>query len=290
LRAALERSSIPTVVGITPHGLDGPYADRRESDLTLFGWSTRPHRHSIKGREPLRYAPFAGATQVGATAAAVGAAALRGAREDGQRRVADVAGVEALLGSVDTAFFPWAVSGAVQPRRPGQSAAAYPTGAYRCRDGYVVIVGRHEPAFSDLFRLLGRPELADDPRFRDPALAPQNFEEFLGLFQPWLDARTRYEVFHELQEMGMMVAPLLDVSEAAEDPQAKARDSYVSVDVAGGGTITLPGAPFRIADAATPAWQARPAPRLGEHTGEVLDELGYSRDEQIALFRAGVTL
>ena len=47
----------------------------------------------------------------------------------------------------------------------------------------------------------------------------------------------------------------------------------------------LAGPPFRLGD----AWQAQPAPRLGEHTSEVLGELGYSADEQIALFRAGVT-
>ena len=198
--------------------------------------------------------------------------------------------MEALLGNVDSGFFPWALTGSVQPRRPGQSAAAYPTGAYRCRDGYVVLNGRREPGLSNLFGLLGRPDLAADPRFRDPAIAPRNFDEFLGLLQPWLDARTRYEVFHELQAIGVMVAPLLDVSEAADDPQATARGSYVSVDVPGGGAITLPGAPFRIDDTDGPAWRARPAPRLGEHTGEVLDELGYARDEQIALFRAGVTL
>ena len=288
--ATLERASRASVVAVTPHGLDGPYAGRRESDLTLFGWSTRPYRHSIQGREPLRYAPFAGSAQVGATAAAVGAAALRGARGGGERRVADVAGVEALLGNVDTAFFPWALTGSVQPRRPGQSRMAYPTGAYRCRDGYVVISGRHEPAFSNLFRLLGRADLADDPRFRDPASAPRHFDEFVGLFQPWLDARTRYEAFEQLQAIGMMVAPLLDVSEAADDPQAKARGSYETLDVPGVGSLTLPGPPFRIEDdGAGDAWALRAAPRLGEHTGEVLDELGYGRDEQIALFRAVVT-
>ena len=51
------------------------------------------------------------------------------------------------------------------------------------------------------------------------------------------------------------------------------------------GTITLAGPPFRLDDAFVP----RPAPNLGEHTSEVLSEAGYSMDEQIALFRAGVT-
>ena len=59
----------PCTVVITPHGMDGPYEGRIENDLSLFAWSTRAHRHSIRGREPLRYAPFVAMAQVGSTAA-----------------------------------------------------------------------------------------------------------------------------------------------------------------------------------------------------------------------------
>jgi crotonobetainyl-CoA:carnitine CoA-transferase CaiB-like acyl-CoA transferase len=51
------------------------------------------------------------------------------------------------------------------------------------------------------------------------------------------------------------------------------------------GPVTIHGAPFQMEE----AWEARPSPRLGEHNAAILDALGYSRDEQIALFRAGVT-
>jgi formyl-CoA transferase len=90
----------------------------------------------------------------------------------------------------------------------------------------------------------------------------------------------------QLQEHGVMVAPVLEAPDVITDPQAVARGSFVDVEQAGGGeTTTIAGPPFRLDD----AWEARPAPRFGEHTGEVLEALGYSRDEQIALFRAGVT-
>jgi crotonobetainyl-CoA:carnitine CoA-transferase CaiB-like acyl-CoA transferase len=70
-----------------------------------------------------------------------------------------------------------------------------------------------------------------------------------------------------------------------QDRQAVARGSYVEVETPAGGTTTIAAAPFRMDE----AWRADPAPGLGEHTVELLDELGYSRPEQIALFRAGVT-
>ena len=86
---------------------------------------------------------------------------------------------------------------------------------------------------------------------------------------------------------------MLDASEVMQDAQAQARSSYVTLAQPGPGDepveTVIPGAPYRMNGLASDAWQARPAPRLGEHTGELLDELGYTRDEQIALFRAGVT-
>jgi crotonobetainyl-CoA:carnitine CoA-transferase CaiB-like acyl-CoA transferase len=104
--------------------------------------------------------------------------------------------------------------------------------------------------------------------------------EHLG---PWLAARTRDEVFTELQAHGVMVAPILDVAEAIADSQSQARGSFVTQEQPGVGEVTLAGPPFRLDG----AFALRAAPRLGEHTVELLDEAGYTRDEQIALFRAG---
>jgi crotonobetainyl-CoA:carnitine CoA-transferase CaiB-like acyl-CoA transferase len=106
---------------------------------------------------------------------------------------------------------------------------------------------------------------------------------------PWLETRTRTEVVTELQAFGVMVAAALTPPEVLTDPQAVARGSFVTVDQPDLGKITLPGPPFRVREEGNDAWCARPAPRLGEHTSEVLDAAGYTRDEQIALFRAGVT-
>ena len=59
LRALVDDEEGPSTVAITPHGLTGPYAERRENDLSMLSWTTRVHRNAIEGREPLRYAPEA---------------------------------------------------------------------------------------------------------------------------------------------------------------------------------------------------------------------------------------
>jgi crotonobetainyl-CoA:carnitine CoA-transferase CaiB-like acyl-CoA transferase len=274
----------PTTVALSVHGLDGPFALRTENDLSLFAWSNRMLRHSFDDEEPLRYSSQVATMQWAATATAVASAAVWGRRRDGIRRDNEVAGVEALAGSVDSHFVQWVFSGAEVPRPAGPSKTAYPAGAFACSDGYVLFAAANEPFFSRLCSGIGHPELSKDPRFTDAAQKPLHHGEFMAVLDAYLAARTRQQVFTELQSHGVMVAPLLDVNEAFEDEQAVARSSFVTVEQPGVGAHTIPGAPFRIEG----AWSARPAPTLGEHTFEVLREAGFSLDECQALFRAGV--
>lgn len=279
-------ASAPSVVAMSPHGLEGPYAGRVENDLTLFASSNRMGRHSFDDQEPLRYSAEVATLQWASTAAAVTAACIWGRRHDGQQRIVEVAGVEALAANVDSWFVQWSFTGAMAPRPAGPSKASYPTGYLPCSDGYVSFYAGVEPFFSRLCRAIGHADLAEDPRFTDPAQKPQHYDEFMGYLQPYLASRTREEVFTDLQAHGVMVAPLLNVAEALHDRQAVARGSYVELEQPGIGRHVLPGPPFRLAD----AWQLRPAPDLGQHTEDVLGELGYSRPEQVALFCAGVTM
>ncbi len=275
-----DRESGPSIVAITPHGLDGPFAGRRENDASLFGWSTRAFNQRLPGvpdRGPLRYAPFLAEVQVGATAAAVAAAVVWARRRDGVRRFVDLSAVEALTGNVDSAFFLYAMTGTAEtyPRPTDTGARTYP-----CRDGHVLMLQvDREPARSRLRVLVGAGgpgESGDSP-----------VEELL---RPWLEARTKQEAFESLQEAGVIAAPILDASELLSDPQAVARGSYVRVPHPTLGEMTIAGPPFRVASGDGGGWAARPAPALGADTAVLLSELGYAPAEQIALARAGVAL
>ncbi len=278
----------PSVVAMSPHGLDGPYRDRLENDLSIFAWTTRLHRHRREGEPPLRYAPHVAAMQVGLTAAAAAAGALWGHVHDRVRRDAEVSAVEALAGNVDTSFVAWSLSGGA-PSVPRRSRGTYPVGTYQCKDGFVQLTAGDSPFFERACRAIGRPDFIEDRRFRTKEVRPDHHEEFLAVFQPWLDARTKGEVFRAMQVERVLCTPILDISEALEDEQSVARGSYVAVEQPDVGTITLAGPPFRLGGVEGDGWRAGPAPRLGEHGTEILDSLGYSREEQQALFRAGVT-
>ena len=287
LRPALDGlgDSGPSIVTMSVHGLEGPFAERPENDLSLFAWSNRMVRHSFDGHEPLRYSPNVATLQWASTATAVTAATIWGRRHDGIRRLIDVAGVEALAGSVDNQFVPWSFTGASTPRPAAPSRAAYPPPTLQATDGYLAISAANEPFFSRFCAGIGHPELARDPRYTDAAQKAKHYDEFMAYVEAYLANHTRDEAFRELQSYGVMVAPILDVSEAFENEQARVRGSFVEVEQPGYGTHVIAGAPFRLEG----AWQARPAPDHGQHTQLILVELGYTTDEQLALFRAGVT-
>jgi len=283
-------SEAPTALVMTPHGLEGPLADHEEDDISVFARTNRMLRHSFTDEEPLRYAPYVPTLQWAATATAVLLAAIWGRRNDAERRTVEVAAVEALSGNVDSWYLPWAFSGVDLPRGP-ETRVVYPNAYLRCSDGLLAFSAGAEPFFSRLCEAIGQPQLATDPRFKDPLEKPKHYKEFMSYLSPYLAARTRYQAFTELQEHGVMCAPLLDIAEAMRDPQAVARGSFVDVQQQGGmGMVTLAGPPFRLRDASPiETWQIRAAPTFGQHTAELLTEAGYSRTEQIALFRAGVT-
>jgi CoA:oxalate CoA-transferase len=257
---------------------------RLENDTSEFAWTTRMHLHAIAGRPPLRYGPYIPAMQVGGTAAAAGIAAVWSLEHGGERRDIEISAIEALSGNVDTYFTVWSFSQAEMPRQGGQSKAAYPAGNYRCKDGYVMFAAAGDRFFQRLCEGIGHPELITDPRFANPLEKPLHWADFMTYLEPWLMARTRQEVFTELQTYGVMVAPMLEIPDVEHDPQAVARGSFVEVEQPGVGSMKLAGPPFRLDD----AWVAKPAPALGEHTVDLLDAAGYTRDEQAALFRAAV--
>ena len=223
------------------------------------------------------------------TAAAVGAAALWDRERGGERRDADVSAVEAHSGNVDTTFTAWSLNQGIAPTSATRSVRIFPVGTYRCSDGFVQFTAGEPPFFQRSCVAIGHPEWPEDPRFRDPETRADYHDDYMEAFLPWIGERTKLQVFREMQDHGVLCTPVLSVQEAIAEPVAAARHSFVTVEQPVVGEMLLAGAPFRLGGVEGDAWRALPAPRLGEHSAELLDELGYSRDEQIALFRAGVT-
>ena len=280
-----------STLAISPHGLQGPYANRLESDLSIFAQSTRLARQRPSmdkdSLAPVGYAPYTTAMQVGLTAGAIASAILWKNNNKSFAYHAEVSAVEALASNVDTPFVAWALTDGVMNYAPASGRAAYPTGVYECSDGHVQFTGADSPFFERCCIAIGRPEWAEDERFLDLNQKPNHREEFLAHIIPWLKSRTKLEVFKIMQEAKVLCTPVFTVEEAINDPQAIARKSFTTFNQEDIGDVVSPAYPFKeyMSDE---EWILKPAPKFGEHTQKLLEKLDYSTAEQQALFRIGI--
>ncbi len=273
------------MTSITPFGLSGPYRDYKATEMEVFAMSGRMYTHGLPDREPLNYAPDTSWFQTGATAAVATLAALLLSQSEGVGQQVDVSAMEALVGNVDNRPLFFAYSGIKSGR--GDWPGGYPQGAFPCKDGYVVFGVGYVMFLQRLCRAMGRPDLAEDPRFGDFDALSSYLEEFEVILLSWLMEHTKREIFEICQKERVLCSPILSPDELLDDPQLRDRGFFVQADHPEAGPLTYPGAPFKMTE--TPWMVSSPAPRLGEHNEEIYcGRLDYSKGDLVRLRSKGV--
>ncbi len=159
----------------------------------------------------------------------------------------------------------------------GRTAASFIDLIYETSNGFMTVAVMGNKEWTALTRALERPEWLDDPRFKTPALRDQNIDDRLQMTQDVLKSRTTEEWLARLEAEGVPCAPVLTRDEVIAHPQVLASNILMQTEhpVVGRLRQTRPAARF----ARTPPEYRRGAPLLGEHTSEVLGELGLSRQD-----------
>jgi crotonobetainyl-CoA:carnitine CoA-transferase CaiB-like acyl-CoA transferase len=168
---------------------------------------------------------------------------------------------------------------------PQQEAASFIDLIYQTADGYISAAVQTDREWAALTRALDRAEWLDDPRFKTPALRQKHINERLAMIQEVLLTRPAVDWLERLTAEGVPCAPVLTRSKMIEHPQVKANGIIIETEHHGAGILrqARPAARF----SATPAAIRRGGPALGEHTGEILAELGYTDAEIVSLRAEG---
>jgi crotonobetainyl-CoA:carnitine CoA-transferase CaiB-like acyl-CoA transferase len=246
-------------VSVTPFGRSGPYSGWKTDEVVDWAMGGYMYFGGEPERHPLLVPGHQGALHAG-THAAIGAlAGLTYARRTGLGQSVEVSHFESLLLAHAWLSTSWTHEGQVMKRTPSTLV--------RCADGdYVYFFAAiHSDNF---FLLIERLDLAEKEEYATPQRRMARAQELLPFLREWCAGLPAPEVERRAQELRIACTRVVDAAGLASSPQMAARGWFQTIEQPGLGPVRLPGAPYRLSR--TPARARGPAPRLGEHTAEVL--------------------
>jgi CoA:oxalate CoA-transferase len=263
------------LTSISNFGQTGPYRDYRAQDLVLFGMGGSMASLTPPDEMPFTLGGAPAQTMAGAAGFTAILGAVYGARQTGVGQHVDVSIFEAMASSQTQEFVEYAYRGT--GGRPGYLGLIYP-----CRDGYAMLVDQQPHQWQKIAHLIGHSELLDDPRLQTMTARRTHCAVLDAYLGPWLQARTKVEVYHAGQQASIPCAFFASVKDLVESPQLQARGFFTEIEHPEIGPLRYPGLPFRIgAHAAT----LTAAPWLGQHNGEVFGERFGLEPERLARLR-----
>ncbi len=258
-------------------GSDGPYADRVGFDGVTQAMSGAMHLTGFEDAPVRSVAPFVDyGTALHAATGAI--AALYQRKETGRGQLVEVS----LLETSVTFMLPLlAEHAATDIRRSRQGNAAFfaaPSDTYETRDGWIIVATLGNWMFARWAKLVDRADLIDDPRFKDDSVRGDNYALINEIMAAWCAERSRAAAMKQLEEARIPCGPVYDLDEVLDDPQIRQRGLLESVQLEGEETpVPLSHLPLRLGELARKPLE--PAPRLGEHTDTVLQEIGFTTHE-----------
>lgn len=275
------------LASISGFGQTGPYAERPGLDQIVQGMCGLSSVTGEPGRGPYRTGIAISDTTAGMFLGQGILLALLHRERTGEGQWVHTSLLESMLNKLDFQGVRYTADGAV-PRQEGNShPTLVPMGTFDAKDGKVNICGPGAAMWAKLCGLLGAPHLAADERYKDqPARLAhrRELEEAIGALTR---EHTVSDLVQRLNEAGVPCGPVYDIGQAFEDEQAKHLRMTRPALHPQAGTIQLLRSPINLSASPHADAFARAAPDAGEHTDEILRELGYSNESVAALRREG---
>jgi crotonobetainyl-CoA:carnitine CoA-transferase CaiB-like acyl-CoA transferase len=213
-----------------------------------------------------------------ATVAILAALRHRDATDGGQH--IDLALLDVQIAALANMNMNYLISGRVPKRMGNAHANLVPYQVFACVDGHVVVAVGSDGLFRSLCKGLGRPELADDPRFSTNPGRVRNRTDLISILNQIFATRPVAEWMTRLHAESVPIGPINDLAQVFADPHVRERQMVITVDHALAGTTPLVANPIRLPE--TPVAYDTAPPLLGQHTATVLSSLLSMNSEEIA--------
>lgn len=284
----LERNPRLVIVRLSGWGQTGPYRTQPGFGSLVEAMSGYAAKNGFAGLPPMLpnlaladmiaglYGSFA--TMVAVRSARAGA---------GAGQVIDLSLLEPLLSILGPDAANYQLTKEVPSRTGNRTNIAAPRNIYKASDGnYLALSGSIQSMCERLFVAIGQPELIDDPRFRTNSDRLNNVEELDAIIQDYVGRHTQAENVEYFRKCAVTIGPVYDIAQLVEDEHIVEREILVRVPDDQLGSVPMHNVIPRLSN--TPGRLRRPAPDLGEHTGEVLQSLGIGEVQLAALKEQGI--
>lgn len=271
---------------ISGYGRTGPYADKGGFDLIAQGFAGLMSVTGEAGRPPAKSGNAVSDMNAGILGALGIVSAYVHKLKTGQGQIVDTSLSDAALQQLYWHAAIWFATGRSSEPTGSAHILTAPYQAFEASDGWINVGGANQANWERIADVLGHPEWREDPRFVTNSNRMAHREELVALMNGVLRTRPRAAWQAAFDTAGVPAGPVHTVGEALSHPQTLARGMVVELQHPEAGATRAIGCPIHFS--ATPAQVTRPAPLLGQHTREVLRELGVPDPEIDALCVEGI--
>ncbi len=261
---------------VTGFGQDGPYAKRAGYDLMAQGMGGIMDLTGEPDGEPTRIGVPMSDIFTGCYSVIGILAALAQREKTGKGAYIDTALVDSTVGVLSNQALNYLVSGKIPKRMGNVHANIVPYQVFEVADGYAIVATGNDAQYVKFCSVLGAPELAQDPAYKDNIGRLKHRDELVAKLSALTSKMKRDDLLSQLEQQGVPAGPINDLEQVFNNPQVIHRGMKLELpsDAAKGGTI--PGVRTPIVIDGWKAASENPAPLLGEHTAEILREIGES--------------